>query len=340
MSEGARGPGPEPGTAYPSLQAATQEFEALARKVGPGVTPFDYGRSVQGRPLTGLRLPQWPESTSPGGPLLHPPRRVCVAANIHGVEFIGNRVAMGVLAALLSPEVDTPASQLRSRAEVLILPCLNPDAYEHVWETGGQGTVAQLRRNAGGVDLNRNYPLPRGVKPSRMPAAGSNNPTAATYRGPHPLSEPETRHLDTLLSIERPHVAVNLHSCMGTLIPARTVERDDCRVYQRLCRAAAKAQPHWPYRRLSSRRFDVFTGEQEDRQHHDHGTWAICLEVFPIRASIRQFVRPPRTFWRFNPLDPAPWVANDVPAVIACLLAGLDVGRRPDSRSSRPTQSA
>jgi hypothetical protein len=38
-------------------------------------------------------------------------------------------------------------------------------------------------------------------------------------------------------------------------------------------------------------------------------------------------------FWRFNPHDPRPWIANDVPAVTAFLHAALDLP--PPSRASR-----
>lgn len=328
-ASGRRGGDAEPSVAYPSPDAREDALDGLCVRLG--VSPLQYGESAEGRPLRGVRLPlrPGPRDPAPAGAA----RLVCVAANIHGVEYIGNRVAMAVLEALAEPLPGTAAERLRARAEVLVLPCLNPDGYHRTWAQAGHGAVAELRRNARGVDLNRNFPLPTGVAPSRMPAAGSDRPGAATYRGPAPLSEPESAAIDRLLADERPAVAVNLHSCMGTLIPARTRDVEDFQVYRDLCAAAVQAQPRWAYRRVSSRLFDVFTGEQEDRQHHAHGTWATCLETFPIRASLRQFIRPPRTFWRFNPLDPTPWIHNDVPAVLAFLLAGLEVGRRPSQHA-------
>ncbi len=57
----------------------------------------------------------------------------------------------------------------------------------------------------------------------------------------------------------------------------------------------------------------MWTGEQEDWQHHVHGTWALTVEVFPLAASFRQHLRALSLFWRFNPRDPRPWVDNDVP---------------------------
>ena len=67
----------------------------------------------------------------------------------------------------------------------------------------------------------------------------------------------------------------------------------------------------------------MFTGEQEDHQHHVHGTWALTIEVFPVTASLRQHLRAPSTFWRFNPRRPETWVENDVPGIVAFFLEAL-----------------
>ena len=78
------------------------------------------------------------------------------------------------------------------------------------------------------------------------------------------------------------------------------------------------------YHRLSSRHFDTFTGELEDFHHHRFGTWAVCVETFSFWASVRQHVRAPCAFWRFNPREPEPWVDNDVAGIAAFLNAALE----------------
>jgi hypothetical protein len=80
---------------------------------------------------------------------------------------------------------------------------------------------------------------------------------------------------------------------------------------------------------LASRLFDTFTGEMEDFQDHVHRSWAVCVETFPVGRSLRQHLRAPSLFWRFNPRDPGPWVDNDVPGIAAYLHAALDLGPRP-----------
>lgn len=296
---------------YPSPEARAAEAAALAARVRGELV--EYGASVEGRPLVAVRVP----SASKGAP------RLLCSANIHGVEFIAGRVALGLLRALA--DGDPRVVALRERAELWVIPSLNPDGYARTFAEGGRGVVARLRGNSRGVDLNRNFPRPGGAPPSWLPFTGSDTPGAATYRGPHPLSEPETAALDRLFAAQRFVASANLHSFMGTVIPARVTDRPTYATYKRLCRLFGAAQPRRRYIRLASRLFDTFTGEQEDHQHHVHGTWAVCVEVFPLLASFRQHLCAPSVFWRFNPRDPEPWVDNDVPGLVAYFGAALEL---------------
>lgn len=295
---------------YLSPEDRADRVDALARAAGAEL--IEYGRSVHGEPLVAVRVP---------GPAPDAPRILC-SANIHGPEFVGGLVVLSLLERIArgAPSV----APLRARAEIWLVPCLNPDGYRKTWAAGGIGPLAQLRTNTRGVDLNRNFPLPHGARRRALPGAGSTRPGDATYCGPHPLSEPETRALHELLDAQRFHASANLHSFMGTLIPARVQDRASFAAYRTLCRSFTAAQPRVRYRRLSSRIFDMFTGEQEDHQHHALRTWAVCVEVFPVLASYRQHLRAPSTFWRFNPRDPTPWIENDVPGLVAYFLTALD----------------
>jgi hypothetical protein len=292
--------------------------EVLRLAAGVGGELVEYGTSVEGEPLVAVRVP----ATSPTD------RRVLCSANIHGPELVGSEVALGVLSAL--GEAGGAGAHLRARAEVWVIPCLNPDGSRRTFARGGLGPLSALRPNAHGVDLNRNFPRPHGAAAARLPGAGSDVPGHATYRGPAPLSEPETAALDALFCSQRFWASANLHSFMGTTIPARVTDRAAYRSYRELCRRFSQAQPHTRYRRLAHRTFDVFTGEQEDHQHHVHDTWAVCVEVFSIAASLRQHLFAPSTFWRFNPRDPSRWIANDVPGVLAFLNAAIERARPGD----------
>ncbi len=316
---------------YPTPEQRDAECVALADRAGAEC--IEYGRSVLDRPLVAVRVPS---------PWIDAPRVLC-AANLHGVELIGSRVALGLLASIA--DGGGPGRELRERAEVWVVPCLNPDGYARTVAQDGAGTLAELRTNAKGVDLNRNFPLLRGAKRWPIPGTGSIHCGRATFRGPAPLSEPETAALDALLTGQRFHAVVSLHSFMGTLIPALVSDRDDFETYAALCADFARAQGRWRYRRLASRRFDVAMGELEDHVHHVHRAWACCVETFPVLESVRQHVRAPSVFWRFNPRSPQAYVANDVPGVYAFFLSALRRQRpggagcqsgSPDSRCRRP----
>ena len=111
---------------------------------------------------------------------------------------MGCRVALGFLAAL--SEGAGPFGELRERAEVWVVPVLNPDGYARTVARDGAGKLAELRTNARGVDLNRNFPLPPGRKRPRIPGTGTSRAGRSTFRGAAPLSEPETAALDALFA--------------------------------------------------------------------------------------------------------------------------------------------
>jgi hypothetical protein len=278
-------------------------YRALVEELSGHAGCRSYGRSVQGRPLQAVEL-------GTEGP------RLLVTAGLHGIEWIGIAVAMEVLR--MGP---IPGARL------LVCPVLNPDGVARTEATGGHASVGSLRKNANGVDLNRNFPLPYGTRPSRIPFAGAMDPTSATYRGPAPLSEPESRALLDLLADDPPHGAINLHSFMGTFIAARVWHREDWSGYRRIVGAGRRAGA--PYRRLGTPVLDVFTGELEDWLHHALGCWAVCMECFTVGESLRQHLRAPSAFARFNPADPRGVVDRDAPAVRAMLDQSLTMPRPP-----------
>ncbi len=303
---------------YRGPEAREAALDELSSRLGGELVV--YGTSVEGRPLRALRIP----SRQPGD------KRLLCCANIHGVEWIGAHVLLDLLDRLSQDRAEV--EQLRV-AELWVVPCVNPDGYARTAACSGNGPLPSLRANANGVDLNRNWPLPPGATPSRLPAAGSTRPGDATYRGSHPLSEPETLALSQLADEIRPHAGVNLHSFMGTVIPASVRDRRCYAAYRQLAKVFADAQPTTRYRRLASRVLDVYTGEQEDHQHHNQDTWAACVEVFPILASYRQHLRAPNLFWRFNPRDPERWADNDIPGIIAFLSHALTLAPPSEHRT-------
>ena len=128
------------------------------------------GTSVQGRPITAVH--RWRAADVRAKPLL-------VIGTVHGDEGAGRRVVRRLSQTRLPRGVD-----------LWLVRDANPD-----------GTAADRRTNAHGVDLNRNFPR-------RWLQAGAGT---STWSGPSAASEPETRALRALVRTVRPHTTVVLH---------------------------------------------------------------------------------------------------------------------------------
>ncbi len=154
-----------------------------------------FGHSVQGTKLRAVRLGD-PNAT----------RRALVVGSIHGDEREGHKIVRR----LRRSHRDTPGVQL------WVVKTVNPD-----------GVHADTRKNARGVDLNRNFPRRwRGGVPQ----------SSGYYPGPHPFSEPESRAVRRLAKRLKPRVTIWYHQPWGQVLlpchgPARVQKR-----YARLAR--------------------------------------------------------------------------------------------------------
>jgi hypothetical protein len=128
------------------------------------------GHSVRGRPIVARVL--GPDSA---------PRRLLLVGCIHGNECAGIRI-LSALARARAP----------AGVQLWLVPEMNPD-----------GTAADARQNADGVDLNRNFPY----QWQRIA-----DPTYDS--GPRPASEPETRAAMALIRRIKPAVTIWYHQHM------------------------------------------------------------------------------------------------------------------------------
>lgn len=110
--------------------------------------------------------------------------RVLVVGCIHGNECAGIAVARAL-------------QRVRSRADLWIVPDLNPD-----------GVARGTRQNARGVDLNANW---------SSQWHGGGQPGDVYYPGPRPFSERETRLARDLILRIRPQVTIWYHQHMNVV---------------------------------------------------------------------------------------------------------------------------
>ena len=134
----------------------------------PYETPMEFGRSVQDRPLVVER-----RGSSSGA-------RVLVVGVIHGNEQAGLAVAD-----LLED------MELGEHLDLWLVRSMNPD-----------GVAANVRQNANGVDLNRNFT----VKWQPIGQRGF-----WQYAGPSAASEPETKAMMSLAKMIQPDVVIWYH---------------------------------------------------------------------------------------------------------------------------------
>lgn len=86
--------------------------------------------------------------------------RLLVTANIHAVEYIGSYVARALAARLVSGYgTALHITGLLDRADVWLVPLLNPDGAARVWQRRGWSGLGGSRFTANGVDPNRNFPF-------------------------------------------------------------------------------------------------------------------------------------------------------------------------------------
>lgn len=142
----------------------------------------DFGPSIEGRPLTGIRI-SGPGTGKPG---------VLIHGCQHAREWLTPQTVSYVAEYLLTNyESDPDVQRLVNNIEWYLLPVMNPDGYVYTWTTNR--FWRKNRRGGFGVDLNRNWGHHWGGEGS----SGSNS--SELYRGSAPFSEPETSALRDFL---------------------------------------------------------------------------------------------------------------------------------------------
>lgn len=181
---------------YHNVTEAVDALTALASARPDILTLQTMGSSVQGRPILLATL------TAPGD--ASDRTRVLFDGAHHGDEVIGSEILVRFVQRVVA-EYDTNASMRAMLEDVVvdIVPMVNPDGIAHVPQCS---FYADCRKNARGVDLNRNYEAHWGEPGS------SGNPSDATYRGPSAASEPETQVITGLLDTNPYAIYASLHS--------------------------------------------------------------------------------------------------------------------------------
>ena len=186
---------------YHNLQSIGDELVSLARDY-PGLVELrSIGSSRANRPITAASL----FHTHPARSRRCPPPTVILTSGEHAREFIPVEVLLALMRNLTkaSATASSGHADLLQRVRVVAVPLANPD---------GRALLEQKndwcrRGMPNGVDINRNFPWEFGGFGS------SGDPQNEEYKGPAPLSEPESRAISSIFNASYPPAAfASLHS--------------------------------------------------------------------------------------------------------------------------------
>lgn len=155
-----------------SFAAVRGEMTETRHPAFPGPNELQVGTSVAGRPIMAVNRRGSLDAS----------RTVVAVGVIHGDERHGRLVTDGLMTAALPDDLD-----------LWIVPTVNPD-----------GEAVGVRKNARGVDLNRNWPANW--------ESGTFYSSGRYYSGLAPASEPETRAMMQFLQSVEPEVTIWYHT--------------------------------------------------------------------------------------------------------------------------------
>lgn len=252
--------------AYHSFPEVQEEVAALAAAHPDRVSVEEIGRSIEDRPLLAVRV-----SRRDG---VERPRAVFMGM-IHAREWISTEMAMAFLNRIVDPGDDAELAAVVDDLDIYVVPVLNPDglAYSQNHYRWWRGNRRVNSDGSIGVDLNRNYTVGWGIGSSSVPGS-------QTYKGPSPMSEPETQAFDGLVARVRPTLTMTWHAYgRMILLPFgyRATEPARWDLYQEITPAMRVASGYrmGPIHQL----IRVTGGSTDDHFLVEHGAFVATLEL-------------------------------------------------------------
>jgi hypothetical protein len=185
------------------------------------VDTFHIGLSVQGRIIYAIKISDNAPTDDSNEPeaffqgVQHAREAIGGSSMIFLMQYLCERYTAG----------DSRIVNLVNNREIFIIPCMNPDGWEHnrITNANGGGGWRKNRRHISGpvyptpggvygIDLNRNWSTDWGNCVSIPSSCASNDPDDDTYYGTGPFSEPEAQAVRNFIKSKHIVVANDQHS--------------------------------------------------------------------------------------------------------------------------------
>ena len=257
-------------------------LDRLAAVMPERVQTVEIGRSLEGRPIRGIRVSNrdvgFGEDMGDGEEVERP--AVLVQSCQHAREWIAAAATMWAVEQFATAPEGSALDSLLDQAELIVVPVVNPDGFVHSCEV--ERLWRKNRRDGFGVDLNRNWSTAWGGDGS------SPLPDAGNYRGTEPFSEPETVAMRDFLITETDLVAtLDVHTYGQLLLYPwgfGLTEAPDDELFVQLGDQIVDAmgQPHdTTYLPLQSAAFYPAAGNAMDWAYGARGLYAVAMELRP-----------------------------------------------------------
>ncbi len=291
-------------TNYHTLDGVESEIsETVAASVAPAEV-VEIGVSTEGRSIKAVCFGD--------GDFRKP--EVLYFALTHSMEFIGSEAAL----ALISHFAGGGHAEILNRMNVWTIPVLNPDGYASVEKQLDSALgIGFGRKNARGVDLNRNFPVAFYHFPRSL-FAGSPTKASPYFKGDAPCSETESAMFRDFVLGRNFKVSLTLHSFGAVILFPYNHTPIRCRDYDTfvdLGKDMSDAQRR-PYSVKQSYELYAANGSISDWLYDECGILAFVMEIGKFGAALDRPETWLNPFYWYNPAEPRDEIDNIMPAAL------------------------
>lgn len=270
---------------YSSLAQVEAQLAKLEKDYPALVTKLSIGKSLEGRPLTTLRLSgkSLAQAESEKLPVIF--YMGCHHAREHLSVEMPLMLAQHLLA---NYGKNSDITRLVDSREIYITPIVNPDGHSYDYQDGVSGRMWRKNRhvnNGGtyGVDLNRNYGYGWGT------GGSSKDGSSDVYMGTAPFSEPETQAVRDFINTQPRMTSLLTFHTFSELVlypwggskdkvGDKAGTKQDLAVFEKMATTMAGWNGYTPEQ---SSDLYIASGDTTDWAYGTHGIYAFTFELDP-----------------------------------------------------------